>query len=122
MNLKVKISKWSAGFPVVMLNKKTARKLGFHLSDRILIQTIDEKKREFSSILDINGSVVKEDEIVVSLEVIKVLKLKEGQKVNVSLSEIPKSIEFIKKKMDGSKLSKKEIFHIIQDVVKNTLS
>ncbi len=122
MNLRVKVSKWSAGFPVVMLNKKTAKKLGFHLSDRILIKTLGKDKKEFSSILDINGSVVKQDEIVVSLEVINILKLKDGQMVEVSLSEVPRSMEFIKKKMDGLKLSKEEIFNIISDITKNTLS
>jgi AMP phosphorylase len=122
MNLKVKVSGWSAGFPVVMLNKKTAKKLGFHLSDRILIKTTGLKKREFSSIVDTTDSFVKEDEIIVSLEVIKTLNLKDGQKVDVSLSDIPVSINFIKKKMDGEKLTKNEISRIIKDIVNNTLS
>lgn len=122
MNLKVRVSNWSAGFPVVMLNRKTAKDMGFHLSDRISIKTMGSNEKEFSSILDTIGSVVKKDEIVVSLEVIKILKLKDGQKVEVSLSENPKSINFIKDKMDGKKLSKKEIFEIINDVVKNILS
>ena len=37
MELKIKILKWSAGLPVAMLNKKTAKKLGVHSKDRIFI-------------------------------------------------------------------------------------
>lgn len=122
MKLHVKIAKWSAGFPVVMLNEKTAKELGFHLSERLMIKTLSNKKKQFSAVLDTVGSGIKKDEILVSSEVIKKLRLKENQLVDVSLSETPRSIEFIKTKINGKPFSKEEILEVIKDVVDNSLS
>ena len=99
MELRVKFLKWSAGLPVAMINTKTAKKIGVNTKDRI---TIRAKKRELSTIVDIVQKLVREDEIAVSSELKKKLKLKQGQKVEVDLTQTPKSINFIKKKLNGN--------------------
>jgi len=122
MNLKVKFLDWSAGAPVVMLNKKTAELLGVHSNDRILIKTLGKNPREIFSVLGTVESLVKKKEIAVSSETGKIMELKQRQNVNVSLSSTPQSLEFIKKKLNGKRLSELEIKKIIKDVVNNSLS
>ncbi len=120
MKLKIKILNWSAGIPVVMLKKKTADKIGVHPQDRILIK-VDSKK--FTTIVDtVEKGLLKENELAVTSEVVDVLKLKKSQSVDIDLAPIPKSLEYIKKKLNKKRFSEKEIFEIIQDIVSNSLS
>jgi AMP phosphorylase len=120
--LKVKFLKWSAGLPVAMLNKKTAEKMGVHIKDKILIRTLTKHPKEMFTIIDTIQGLVKENEIAVSAELKKKLGLRLGGRVDVGLAQIPRSLTFIKKKLNGIKLSKKEVEEIIRDIVKNSLS
>ena len=122
MELKIKLIKWSAGLPVAMLNKKTASKIGAHLQDRICIKTLSKNPKEVFTIIDTITGLVKENEIAVSSELKTRLSLRTGQKVDIGLASLPKSIFFIKKKLKNKELSEKEINEIIKDVVSNSLS
>jgi len=122
MELKIKIRDWSAGIPVVMLREKTAEKLGIHAKQRLSVKTISKNPQEMSAILDVVEGMVKENELGVSDEVQKRLSLKHGQKVEVNLASPPKSMDYIKEKLNNKKLSKNKIFSIIQDIVNNSLS
>lgn len=114
---------WSAGLPVAMLNQKTADELGVHTRDRILIKTYSKHPKQISTILGTTKSLVKRDEIIVSSELKKRLGLKIGQLVKVSLAPTPKSMFFIKKKLDNKgELTQKEMDEIIKDIVSNSLS
>ena len=119
MKLKVKILSWSTGFPVAMVNEKTAKKLGVHGKDRVFIKYNHEK---FSTIIDTIKKYVDEDEIAFSSELNERMFLQNGEIVNVSLSEAPKSLDYIKKKLNKHQLKKKEIEEIIKDVTNNSLS
>ena len=66
MELKTKLLKWSTGFPVAILNKKTANKIGVHTGDRIFIKTLSKKPKEVSTITNTIIKLVQEDEIAVS--------------------------------------------------------
>jgi AMP phosphorylase len=121
MKLRIKLLKWSAGIPVAMLRTRTAEKIGVHAQDRVLIR-IDNKK-EFTTILDtVEKGLLKENEIAVTSEIVDVLKLRKSQIVDIQLAPIPKSLEFIKNKLNKKSFSKKEIFTIIEDIVANSLS
>lgn len=124
MELKIKILKWSAGIPVVMLNDKTAKKIGIFPKDRIFMKTLSRNSEKISSIVDITeGSrLVRENEIAVTSELKDALKLKVGQKVEVSPAPISKSLIYIKKKLDKKELSLEEIRTIINGIVNNSLS
>src|SRR3989344_1436328 len=119
MKLKIKFLNWSAGVPVAMLNEKTADKLGVHTKDRVSIKTISKNPKEVSTIIDTIKDVVSGNEIAVSSELRERLGLKSKQAVDVKLSPMPKSLTFIKKKLDKKTLSEKEIHEIITDVVNN---
>ncbi len=122
MKLKIKFLKWSAGLPVAILNKKTAEKIGVHPRDRIFIKPFSGNSEKISSGVDIVEKLVREDEVGVSSEIRKRMGLKRGQKVNISLAQSPRSLEFIKKKLNKKRLSEKEIGEIIRDIVNNSLS
>ena len=122
MKLKIKFLDWKAGLPVAMLDKKTATKLGVHIKDRISIKASLKGSKEFSTIIDIVDGLIKENEIAVSSEIKEILNLKPKQKVEVYLSQTPKSLNYIKKKLDKNKFTRREIFEIIKDIVSNSLS
>ncbi len=122
MKLKIKFLDWSAGLPVAMLDKKTAQKIGVHLKDRILIKTSQKDKKEFSTIVDIVEGLVKPNEIAVTSEIKEILNLKSNQRVAVSLAQTPKSLEYIKGKLNKKKFTREEIFEVIRDIVDNSLS
>ena len=122
MELKIKLLKWSAGLPVAILNKEKADQIGIRTNDRISIKTISTRPKEISTLADTIKGLVKRDEIAVSSELKKRLGLRVGQKVDVNLANPPKSLTYIKKKLNKKRLSKKEIEAIMEDVVNNSLS
>ncbi len=123
MELKVRLLKLSAGIPVAMVGIKTSEIMGIHENDRVSIKKISSKEDgEFSTIVDIVDKIVKEGEIGISSEIREAFDLKNGQRVDVNIANPPKSLEFIRKKVDKKKLSKDEIKEIIKDIVNNSLS
>jgi len=122
MELKVKILKWSAGIPVAMLNEDTANVIGVKTKGRIFIKTVSKNPRGVSTIVDIAKTLVKKNEVAISSELRERLSLHAGQKVDIDLSPSPKSMDFIKKKLNNESLSQSEIDEIIKDVVDNSLS
>lgn len=121
MELKTKILNWDAGFPVAMLDKKTASSIGVNTGDRITLKTYSSHPHEVSTITNTTTKLVRTGEVAVSSELREQLGLKRGQKVEIKLSPIPKSLNLIKKKLNKNRLSQKEIDEIIRDVVNNSL-
>ncbi len=122
MELKIKLLDWSAGLPVAMLDKETAKKMGIHTKDRVCITTVSKKPKSFYTIIDTISKLISKDEIAISSELKNKLGLKQGQKVRVELSQVTGSLVYIKKKLNKKKLTQKEISKIIQDIVNNSLS
>jgi len=123
MKLKVKFLKWHAGIPVAMLHHKTAEKLGVRIQGLISIKTLSRNPKELSTIIDtINEPYVRENEILVSWEIKNEMSLERGQKVDINIALPPKSLDYIKKKLNDIRLSKEEISEIVRDISKNSLS
>lgn len=122
MELKVRLLDWEAGVPSVMLNQKTADKVGIFTKDRVSIRTMNKNPKEVSTTLDTIKGIIRENEIGVSNELKDRLSLRKGQRVDVNLAVPPQSLEQIKKKMEGKELTGSEIHTIIKDVVDNSLS
>jgi len=118
MKLKVKILKFLAGRPVCMIHEKTAEEMSLHIENRVILK---KRKKRIISIVNITLNIIKPKEIAVSNVVIKRLKLKTGDVIDVEITEPPKSINFIKKKLKGRELEKQEIKEIIQDISNNAL-
>ncbi len=120
MKLKIKKLKFLTGRPVCMIHEKTAKKMSLHVTDRVIIKNKNNCK--IISVVDTVTGIINPHEIAVSEEILENLSLNDKDIVNVELTEHPKSISFIKKKLKGEKLSKEEIFEIINDIACNALT
>jgi AMP phosphorylase len=118
MKLKIKRLKFSAGRPVCMIHEKEAEKISLHPGHRVVIR---KGKKRIISIVNLN-STGKTNEIAVSDEIVKHLKLKTKDLVEIKTTQRPQSINLIKKKLSGEELSKKEIFKIVNDIARNALT
>ena len=101
MKLKIKKLHWSAARPVAILNDKTAKKLNVFANDRVAITN----SKTVYAIVDIFPKLIKEDQIGLSEELTKIIKLKNKSSVKVSTSELSKATFLIKKKMQGKQQS-----------------
>ncbi len=102
------------------MDEHTAVKINVHVGERVHIQDHD---RAIIAVIDTSrGGLLKSDEIAVSNEIVSALGLREDESVEVGIAEKPESTTLIRKKMDGCKLEKQEIFKIIQDIVNNALT
>ncbi len=122
MRLKIKEVNISSGGPLIaILNIDDANKLDLHALDRIKI-----KKGKKSQIVAIDITddkrTLKTGHIGLFEEVLDKLKIKRNQAVEIFAEPKPRSIEFIRKKLDGESLSKVEIDNIIKDIVDNKLT
>lgn len=119
MILKVKLLGWSAGTPVGIIHRKLAARMNIHVSDRVILEKVG---RKIICITDLSDTMIKKDEIAVSSEVLEALKLEEGELLKAELTDKPKSIYFIHKKLLGKTLTQEEIKIIINDIVSNALT
>ena len=122
MKLKVKAVNLSTGGPFIsVMHEKTAKKLGLYPTDRLNIKRLRGKK-ETHCVVDISTKGVKQNEIGLFDEILKELGVEEGTQVEVSVAERPISLSYIKKKLEGVKLTQEEIETIVEDIVDNELS
>jgi len=119
MKLKIKDLSFSSGGPfVAVMNRKDAMDMDLHAGNRILIKKND---KEIISVVDLSDQKVKRGEIGLFDEVLNKLNSKKGY-VSVNLAKRLKSLVYIRKKLEGKRLNKKEIFEIIKDVNSNNLN
>ncbi len=117
--LKVKVIDINIGKCVVTLNEEDAKDLGIHSKDRIKL-FIDDKTAV--AVLNTTKTVIDEGEMGICADLVEAHKVKRGDMVSVMPVEKPRSVEYIKKKMDGLQLNENEVEAIINDVVTNNLS
>lgn len=121
MKLRIKDLGFSTGGPFVsIINKHDARQVDIHKGDRIRIR---KGKLEIISVVDVDedSKIVKEGCIGLFDEVLNYLKSNKGC-VDIKLAKRLKSLAYIRKKLEGSRLTKKEFNEIIKDIVNNNLN
>ncbi len=120
VKLNVKRLGISTGGPLIaVMNKKDADKLDLHPLDRIKI--VRGKKMQ-TVVIDIANRNIGCGEIGLMDEVADCLNVLNGSLVRIIAARKPISLEYIKKKLDGFHLTKKEIEQVIWDIVHNKLS
>jgi AMP phosphorylase len=119
--MSVKKLNIETGKLIAILNGIDAKELGVFPLDRVKI-TNPASGKSVHCVVDVTTAFVKEDEIGLFEEVAKALNVKDLSKVNVSASEKPKSVDYIKNKMDGKKLSEQELKEIVKDISSNMAS
>jgi AMP phosphorylase len=122
ITLKAKDIKISTGGPLIaILNHVDAEKLDLQALDRIKIQH-GRKSRIAAIDISETSNGIRPGQIGLFKELVKELNIKKATKLKVSAAKIPRSIEVIKKKLDGKELTKKEIEGLIKDLVNNELT
>jgi AMP phosphorylase len=122
MKLKVKdMDIATGGTLIAIINKKDAERLDLHHEDRI---AVSYKNKKTTVVIDIGESkkAVIPGHIGLFEEVLSRLKVKNNNIVNIDFEDKPASIGYIRKKLDGIKLTKDEIEQIIRDLINNNLS
>ena len=122
IGLKVKDMGIKTGGPLIIyLNVNDAEMLDLHTSDRV---KVFKGKRMETAMVDIAelAKAVPKGSIGLCEEVLRSISAKEGDAVRVSLAGKPISIDYIKKKLDGFRLSRKEIMQIVWDIVHHKLT
>jgi len=119
MKLKIKKLEFAAGRPVCMIHEDTAKELSLHVGNRVLIE---KGKKKIISIVDTVDGFVMKNQIAVSDAIRSKLGLKNQDSVDVDVVKRPLSIKLIKKKLEGHRLNKKEIYEIIENIGNNSLT
>ncbi|MCK5563465.1 thymidine phosphorylase, partial [Candidatus Bathyarchaeota archaeon] len=118
MELKVKLLGIESGKPTVVMDDEYASRLGLHPSDRIII-----KYREKSAMAIVNvAATFPRKTLGIYDEVSSVLDIRSGESVEVQPAERPESLGYIRDKILGNRLRKREIMEIVKDVVERHLS
>lgn len=111
----------TGGALIAILNEEDAERLDFHSEDRLLV--IKGKRKE-TAILDTTPSshIVLPGTIGLMDELINKMGLRNGDVVELKHAKKPRSIQFIRNKLDGKSLTKEQIDEIISDISNNRLS
>ncbi len=107
----------SGGKHIIFLNKHDADELGVSASGRVKLNS----KKDLTAIVNLSESI-KIGHIGISNEVKKTLSLRQDSKINVEISPFPKSLQFIRNKLNGKKLLYQELYEIVKSVVEGNLN
>lgn len=121
MLVKVKALNILTGRPIAILPTEISKWLNIHVGDRVLIKKYGEEK-EVVAIVDVAQSKEKVDYIFVSNEIFELLKLTEGNILEINPAQKPLSVLYIKEKMDKKRLNYQKIYEIIKSIARNELN
>ncbi len=120
MKMRVRCLDLDAGGKTIgIVNSADAREMGIHALERVVVK---KGRQQISVIVNVSDKSVLPGDIAVYAEVKELLRLKDGDDVDVRpRPEIPTK-RYIRKKIDGGELSPKEIREIIDDIIDRDLS
>ncbi len=116
---KAKILDIEAGKNIAIFNEEDANNNDIYLADRV---SMKHGSKEIIAIVDTSESMVKRGEIAIYKDIADQLKTKEGDMLEIVHIPTPKSLDYIRKKMDRGFLSEEEILTIVKETVENRLS
>ncbi len=119
MELKVKRIDLEVGGYEIVLNEDDARELGLYPQERAKVGI---KGNLTTAIVSVSESMIKPGEIGMFVDISEKLGVKNGDIVKVTPTTRPMSVDYIKKKINGEKLKKDEIYNIIKDITEDNLS
>ena len=105
----------------VLLNRADARSIGVLDGDRV--QVINPKNGvSVAAFVETTSTITPQETIGIYRFTNERLHLEDGAEIEVREAARPASLDYVKKKMDGGKISKEEMLTIIKDVVSDDLS
>ena len=98
----------TGGIFIALLHKDDALKMDLHVGDRI---EVIKSKKSMTCVLDValSRKIILPGRLGLFNEVVKQLKLKDKDLVEIKIAEKPLSIQYIKKKLEGETLLEKEM-------------
>src|SRR3972149_27363 len=108
----------AGGRRIAILSEETASQLGVHSSDRI---RITHNKHEAIAIANIAVHFPK-NRVGLYEEIAEILTVKEDEKIDVQLAQLPESLSHVRAKVRGERLRETDIHKIVKDVVERHLS
>ena len=107
------------GHRTVLLNRKDCERVDIRAHDRVNLRRAD---KVVTATVETTTTLVGAGEIGITNDIAPELSVTEGDAIEVSLLPAPGSASFIHKKILGEKLSKDEIYSVVQDAVKGMLT
>lgn len=111
-----KINIKTGGRHIAILHEDTAHKLDLHPGDRVKLTS---DRTSIVAMLDIPVNHFPKSHIGLFKDAYDALNIEPNDTVSIKVMEKPKSIMFIKEKLDGKKLSAEELDEIIRDIVED---
>ena len=105
MKLKARSYDVDLSEPSVILHDADCVQIGVRENDRVRI----EGKDSWIALVDKSDSILKKGEVLIAETQMEKYGIKDGEVLEVVYSPKPDSVNFIRRKMDGEKLSKDEI-------------
>ena len=118
MKLKAQPYDIEVGRYEVILNALDADELGIHAGDRVQIKNRDT----ITAVVETTDAIIPPGRVGVYREAWEAMKAVPDEVVEVLPAERPKSIQFIRKKMDKLKITSEEMHDIISDIVEGNLT
>jgi len=103
----------AGGKTIAIINSEDARELGVHPLDRIILM---KGKKKISAVVNVSDRFVLSGNIAVYNEIKDELRLKDEDYINVVQRPELESKQYIRKKIEGTELTYKEIKTIVDDV------
>ena len=107
------------GHRTVLLNREDCERVDIRAHDRVNLR---KGEKNVTATVDTTSTIVGTGEIGITSDIAPELGVREGDSIEVSLLPAPNSTLFIRRKIMGEKLTKDEIYSIVQDAVKGMLS
>jgi len=105
----------------VLLNRLDARNIGVMNGDRV--QVINPKDgMSVMAFVETTSTIAQQGTLGVYRITNERLRVEDGVEIEIREAGRPASLDFIKKKMDGIKLSKEETLTIVKDIVRDEIS
>jgi AMP phosphorylase len=118
MKLKAQPYDIEVGRYEVIINAADAEEIGVLPGDRVQVKNKDT----ITAVVETTDGFVTQGKIGIYREAWEAMKLVPDEAVDVLPAARPKSVSFIKKKMDRQKLTSEEMHDIIEDIVEGNLT
>lgn len=118
--LRVRLLELHSGMLEVFLHPDDATLLALHPLDRVRVEHPGEG--DAPATVNLARTMVSPGEVGVSVELARRLEVGEGGEVTVRPAPRPRSVEFIKAKLDGRRLSPDDVRLVIRDIARGDLT
>lgn len=114
---KIKIK--TGGINVAVLNEDTAHQMDLHVGDRLHLKS---DRSKITCLLDITNDHFPSRKIGLFAEAYDALNIEVGDTVEIKAADKPRSLLYIREKLDGKHLNSAQLNEIIRDIVHGDLS